>query len=90
LPSKDKTEFYNFLAKYINPGKTPEPIDVDVEILTGDGRVLETLQYRSCTAIDFDLYSQEFAFLYQITNEIQNEIREKLTFYCDGYTINVD
>jgi len=90
LPSKDKTEFYNFLAKYINPGKQPEPIDVDVEILTGDGRVLETLQYRSCTAIDFDLYSQEFAFLYQITNEIQNELREKYTFYCDGYTINVD
>jgi len=89
LPSKDKTELYNFLARYINPGKQPEPIDVDVYILTGDGRVLETLQYRSCTAIDLDFYSQEFAFLYQITNEIQNEIREKFTFYCDGYTINV-
>ena len=89
LPSKDKTELYNFLARYINPGKQPEPIDVDVDILTGDGRILETLQYRSCTAIDLDFYSQEFKFLYQITNEIQNEIREKFTFYCDGYTINV-
>jgi len=57
--------------------------------LTGDGRVLETLQYRSCTAIDFDLYSQEFSFLYQITNEIESEIREKFTFYCDGFTIDV-
>ena len=88
-PSKDKTEMYDFLARYVNPGKQPEPIDVDVEVLTGDGRVLETLQYHSCTAVDFDLYSQEFSFLYQITNEIKSEIREKVTFYCDGFTIDV-
>jgi len=88
-PDKDKIELYNFLARYVNPGKQPDPIDVDVDVLTGDGRVLETLQYRSCTAIDFDWYTQDFSFLYQITNEIEEEIREKFTFYCDGYTINV-
>ena len=89
LASKDKTELYEFLARYVNPGKQPEPIDVDVEVLTGDGRVLETLQYRSCTAIDMDFYSQEFSFIYQITNEIDMEVREKFTFYCDGFTIDV-
>ena len=88
-PDKDKIELYNFLARYVNPGKQPDPIDVDVDVLTGDRRVLETLQYRSCTAIDFDWYTQDFSFLYQITNEIEEEIREKFTFYCDGYTINV-
>jgi hypothetical protein len=88
-PDKDKTDLYNFLARYVNPGKQPEPIDVDVDVLTGDGRVLETLQYRSCSAIDFDWYTQDFSFLYQITNEIEEEIREKFTFYCDGYTIDV-
>ena len=71
-------------------GKTPEPIDADVEILTGDSRVLETLQYRSCTAIDFDWYSQDILFIYPITNEMDTEIREKYTFYCDGYTIDVE
>jgi hypothetical protein len=55
-----------------------------------DGRVLETLQYQSCTAIDFDWYTQDFSFLYQITNELDKEIREKITFYCDGYTIDVE
>ncbi|HEU04267.1 MAG TPA: hypothetical protein ENH95_04015 [Nitrosopumilus sp.] len=90
LPSKDKEDFYNFLAQYVNPGKQPEPIDVDVEVITGDGRILETLQYRSCTAIDFNWYSQQFTFLYQITNQLQEEIRERFTFYCDGYTINAD
>ncbi len=87
LPDKNKIELYNFIADYVNPGKQPEPIDVDVEILTGDGRILETLQYRSCEAIDFDWYSQERMFTFQITNEIDKEIREKATFYCDGYTI---
>jgi hypothetical protein len=90
LPDKSKNDFYNFFVRYVNPGKEPEPIDVDVDILTGDGRVLETLQYRSCTAIDFNLYSQEILFLYQITHKIDEEIREKYTFYCDGFTINVE
>jgi hypothetical protein len=89
-PDKDRIELYNFLARYVNPGKQPEPIDVDVDVLTGDGRILETLQYRSCSAIDFDWYTQDFSFLYQITNEIEEEIREKFTFYCDGYTIDVE
>jgi hypothetical protein len=89
-PDKDKTELYNYLARYVNPGKQPEPIDVDVEVLTGDGRILTTLQYKTCTAIDFDWYSQDFSFLYQITNESEEEIREKYIFYCDGYTIDVE
>lgn len=89
-PDKDKTELYNYLARYVNPGKQPEPIDVDVEVLTGDGRILTTLQYKTCTAIDFDWYSQDFLFLYQITNESEEEIREKYIFYCDGYTIDVE
>ncbi len=60
--------------RFENYCERPELIDVDVEVMTGDGRVLETLQYRSCTAIDFDWYSQESKFLYQITNEIEEEI----------------
>ncbi len=75
--------------RFENYCEQPELIDVDVEVMTGDGRVLETLQYRSCTAIDFDWYTQDFSFLYQITNEVKEEIREKFTFYCDGYTIDV-
>jgi len=89
IPSKEKEELYIFFARYVNPGKTPEPFDVDVEILTGDGRILETLQYRSCSAIDFDWYTQDLAFLYQITGKMQEEIRERYTLYCDGYRIEV-
>ena len=88
-PDKDRIELYDFLARYVNPGKQPEPIDVDIDVLTGDGRILETLNYSSCSAIGLDWYTQDFSFLYQITNEIEEEIREKFTFYCDGFTIDV-
>jgi hypothetical protein len=88
-PDIDRVELYDFLSRYVNPGKQPDPIDVDIDVLTGDGRVLETLQYGSCTAIDFDWYTQDLAFRYQITNELKEEIREKFTFYCDGFTIDV-
>lgn len=37
-PDKNRTEYYDFLARYVNPGKQPEPIDVDVEVMTGDGK----------------------------------------------------
>jgi len=89
LPGKGKEELYNFFARYVNPGKTPEPFDVDVDVVTGDGIILETLQYRSCSGIDVDWYTQDLVFLYQITGKVQEEIRERYTFYCDGYRIEV-
>ena len=89
LPNKGKENLYHFLARYVNPGKTPEPFDVDVDVVTGDGRILETLQYRKCSGIDFNWYRQELIFLYQITGTMEEEIRERYTFYCDGYRIEV-
>jgi len=86
LPSKGKENLYHFLARYVNPGKTPEPFNVDVDIITGDG---VTLQYEKCSGIDFGWYRQELIFLYQITGNMEEEIRERYTFYCDGYRIKV-
>jgi hypothetical protein len=89
LPGKEKEDFYNFLARYTNPGKTPEPFNVDVDVFTGDGRIIETLQYRKCSAIDFDWYTQDVIFFYQISGKIEEEIRERYTFYCNDYRIEL-
>jgi hypothetical protein len=89
LPSKDREEFYSFIARYVNPGKAPEPFNAHIDVITGDGRVLETLQYTKCSAIDFDWYTQQLTFLYQISNKMEEEIRERYTFYCDGFRIDV-
>jgi len=89
LPGKGKEDFYNFLARYVNPGKTPDPFKVDVDIFTGDGRIIETLQYRKCSAIDFDWYTQDVIFFYQISGKIEAEIRERYTFFCNDFRIEL-
>ncbi len=36
IPSLDNIEFYNIVAKTINPGKSPELFDVSIAVLAGD------------------------------------------------------
>ncbi len=88
-PSKDKLEIYQFLSRYINPGKTPEPFDVDLTLLTGDGIILYTHKYTKCSAVDFDWYVQERTSYYGLSSIPLPEVRERYTNYCNGYTVQV-
>jgi len=88
-PSKDKSEIYQFLSRYINPGKTPEPFDVDLTLLTGNDTTLYTHKYTKCSAVDFDWYVQESTSYYGLSSIPLAEVRERYTNYCTGYTVEV-
>jgi len=88
-PSFDKTEDYEYLIRYINAGKPPEPFSVNVDVITGDGTVLHTLKYTKCSALDFDWYYQEYIFFPTLTGVPNPEIRERYTVYCEGLTVDV-
>ncbi len=89
-PSKDKFEVYEFLARYINPGKPPEPYDVTVDVVTGDGTILYNLKYTKCSAIDLDWYFQDFVTFYELDKEFPaGETRERFTHYCRGFGVEV-
>jgi len=88
-PSKDKSEIYQFLSRYINPGKTPEPFDVDLTLLTGDGTILYTHKYTKCSAVDFDWYLEDYTYNYGLSNIPKPELRERYTNYCTGYSVQV-
>ncbi len=88
LPNKDRINAYKFLSKYINPGKAPEPFDVKINTITGDGTTLHTLKYTDCEAVDFAWYLQDYNFIYQFSQKEQQEIREKFVFYCEGFRID--
>lgn len=88
LPNKDRINAYKFLSKYINPGKAPEPFDVKIDTITGDGTTLHTLKYTNCEAVDFAWYLQDYNFIYQFSQKEQQEIREKYVFYCEGFRID--
>ena len=59
LPSKDKESYYELLQRYVNPGIAPEPFDATIELVAGDGDVLQTWEYRKCGLTDFDYYLQD-------------------------------
>lgn len=88
-PSKDKSEIYHFISKYINPGKSPEPFDVDITLMTGNGTILYAHKYTKCSAVDFDWYLQEGTSYYGLSSVPLPEMRERYTNYCNGYTVEV-
>jgi hypothetical protein len=88
LPQKEKAPFYEFISRYINPGKTPEPFNVHINTINGDGSTLHSLQYSNCDAVDFWWYLQQANFFYQFSQKEQDEIRERYILYCEGFGID--
>jgi hypothetical protein len=73
LPEKNKAPFYEFVSRYVNPGKAPEPFDVSLDMVTGGGDVLYTLEYVNCDAIDFMWYLQQGSWYYQFSEAGSDE-----------------
>lgn len=88
LPNKERTDFYKFMSRYLNPGKAPEPFDFSIDTITGDGTTLHRIKYTNCEAIDLAWYLQDHSWIYQFSGKQQEEIREKYFFYCEGIRID--
>ncbi|NOQ44610.1 MAG: hypothetical protein GQ471_02985, partial [Nitrosopumilus sp.] len=90
LVSTDKVEFYEIAAKIFNPGKSPEPIDVQVNAVTGDGTILQSWQYFDCEIIEFTPQDDESLLTMKYHGKANGEIRELSKFSCDGFHLNVE
>jgi len=88
LPAKDKQEFYKWLSRYTNPGKTPEPVDVGVEILDGSGNILQTWMYRDCSVISYQLLLDDYILGYKYHGLWHTEIKDRVLFSCIGLSLN--
>ncbi len=89
LPSKDKEWFYQLIARYVNPGKIPETFNVDVDVMTGDGRVLQTWEYDDCERTDYQLFLDDGLLIYKLHEKWQSEIKDRSVFECAGLNLNV-
>ena len=87
LPTHDKKQLYEFFARYVNPGKAPEPYDVTIDTVLGSGEILHRLHYTKCETVDFSWYLQDATWIYQFSNEQQKEIRERYIIYCTGLSM---
>ena len=91
LPSKDKKEFYQFISEYVNLGKDPEPFDATIDLVTGNGSIVQSWKYTTCDAVDFDNYLQNNLLFYTINGQKGvSEIREKSIFECSGFSVNFE
>lgn len=87
LPSIDKKIVYNLVDEFVNPGRPPAQYDVQVEILTGDGKGIQTWDYRKCSIIDYVTYLDSSKLDYRFADLDESEIREVLVWECAGFSL---
>lgn len=87
LPSTDKRIIYGLVDEYASPGPKPIPFEVTVEVVTGDGDILQSWQYRNCEILDYSTYVDSNKDTYRYGKSDKMEIREVTVFSCIGFTL---
>jgi len=88
LPSKDNAEFYQFISRYVNIGSEPEPFDVTIHLVTGDGSILQTWKYTKCSGTNYVTFFLDNLIFYKFKQTFGSEIRDKVYFECVGLKFN--
>jgi len=87
LPSHDKSVIYDLVNKYVNAGAKPERFDVRVEVLAGDGKVIQTWEYRKCDVTDYATFVNDDEDEYRFSDNDEAEIRDVLVIQCAGFSL---
>jgi len=78
LPSKDKVTLYRLVDEFVNPSRPPADYNVTVDILTGDGTIIQTWDYGSCIITDYVTFLDSNKDTYRFSDTDEAEIREFL------------
>ncbi len=88
LPSKDNIDYYNAIDDYF---QTDSPLfkvfDVSIDVVSGDGTVLQTWEYRNCDLEDYVVYLQDNIIFNRFHGGMGSEIRERSIFHCSGLSM---
>ena len=93
VPSLDKKEFYEFIKESLDDKKVldHELININIDIHSGNGMLIETLEYRKCQLDEYFVHSVDsLGKIRFIDSEDSIEIREVAKFACTSFTINLD
>lgn len=90
LPSKEMIRFYQFINEWKMGDQTIEPIDVDIELVTGDGTSLQTWQFRECEITDYVTYLYDKLLNIKFHDLQNSEIRDKTSFDCRAFYLDVE
>jgi len=89
LPSKDKAEFYRWVDQYVNPARPPFPTNITVDIIAGDGSIIQTWDYRNCDIGDYVTYLDSDKETYRYGEKEEAEFRDIARFVCTGFSLIV-
>jgi len=89
IPSKDKDILYKEWSKWINPGFLPELFDVSVDMITGDGTILQRWNYVDCELFDYGLRLEDSILRFPFAGDQAPEIRDKSDITCNGLNLEV-
>lgn len=90
LPSIDKKDFYKGVNNWMTKSTAISPFDVDVDVISGDGRIIQTWKFSKCELTGYGTYLQDVINLYQFSNNNEkSEIRERATFACQGIKLTM-
>jgi len=89
LPSLDKQDMYRGIDKWMTKSAVLSPFDVNIDILSGDGQIIQTWAYKKCEPTGYGTYLQDVKFYYQFVDDDAAEIRERVTFDCAGIELVV-
>jgi hypothetical protein len=90
LTSADKKDFYNLISSYLTEtSSTIRPYNINIDVVAGDGSIIETLQYGGCRPTGYSVYTNDDSSLYRLSNKDGLEIREDTNFMCAGFHIVV-
>jgi len=84
LPSADKQDMYRGIDRWMTGGSPVVPFDVTIDVLSGDGQIILTWEYRKCEPTAFGTFVQDLIFFYQFVDQDKSEIRDRVTFECAG------
>jgi len=84
MPSADKQDMYRGIDRWMTKSAPVTPFDVTIDVLSGDGQIILTWEYRKCEPTAFGTFVQDLIFFYQFVDQDKSEIRERVIFSCAG------
>ena len=88
LPNKNMEEYYHWIELYINGGKSPEPFDVTVDMITGDDSILQTWSYTNCQIVNYVTYFENILTTAKFSGTFAPEFRDRAIYQCSGVSLD--
>jgi len=90
LSSNDKSEMYVAIGKTINEQQLVQLFDISIDVVAGDGTIIQTWTYESCELQNYVNALQHNILFLPFSKEFGYEIRESALLNCLGFLLDAE